>query len=218
MTGPDLPDLPTPPDGKPAALAAAEEPVPLRVELVQDDRTPEGMLCMGTYRDERLIARSVIPPEAWAQVTEHRLFGEPVPVVLVAREAPPGLQCQLFALLSLPPELLDDEDEDEDDEPWSASVPGSSYERAALEAELEAELEEEALEDEEFEDDEDEEDDDDEHVFAFPLGNIVRFDKDRVHPESLALEAADVLRRLIEGRTFEVVDKALEDLLGGSMP
>jgi hypothetical protein len=208
VTNPDLPDLPTPPDGKPAALAAAEEPVPLRVQLVEDDRTPEGMLCMGTFRDERLIARSVIPPEAWAQVTEHRLFAEPVPVVLVAREASPGLQCQLFALLSLPPELLEDDEDEEDDEPWAESVPGAAYERAAADAELD----DEELDEDDLDDDED----DDEHVFAFPLGNIVRFDKDRVHPESLALEAADVLRRLIEGRTFEVVDKALEDLLGGN--
>ncbi|HEX5632420.1 MAG TPA: hypothetical protein VFX50_04300 [Gemmatimonadales bacterium] len=214
MTTPDLPDLPTPPDGKPAALAAAEEPVPLRVQLVADDRTPEGMLCMGTFRDERLIARSVIPPEAWAQVTEHRLFQEPVPVVLVAREAAPGLQCQLFALLSLPPELLEDDEDEEDDEPWAESVPGASYERAAADAELD---EDEELDDDDLDDDE-EDDDEDEHVFAFPLGNIVRFEKDRVHPESLALEAADVLRRLIEGRTFEVVDKALEDLLGGNAP
>ena len=51
-------------------------------------------------------------------------------------------------------------------------------------------------------------------LVAFPLGHIVRFDKDRVHPGNLPLEAADILRRLIEGKTTEVVDKALEDLLG----
>ncbi len=43
----------------------------------------------------------------------------------------------------------------------------------------------------------------------------MRFAKDRVHPESLPLEAADVLRKVIEGKTSEVVDRALEDLLGG---
>jgi hypothetical protein len=43
---------------------------------------------------------------------------------------------------------------------------------------------------------------------------VVRFAKDRVHPNSLPLEAADVLRKIIEGRTAEVIDKALEDLLG----
>jgi hypothetical protein len=35
-----------------------------------------------------------------------------------------------------------------------------------------------------------------------------------VHPESLPLEAVDLLRRVIDGKTSEVVDKALADLLG----
>jgi hypothetical protein len=205
----DTPDLPTPPEpeqgeNRPTALAAAEQPVDLAVRLVEDDRTPEGMVCMGTYRGERLIARCVIPPETWEQVTSFELFSEPVPVVLMAREAPPGLQCQLFALLALPLELMesdDDEDEDEDEEgdddeaPWAESVPGASYEREVAE--------------------EDDDEDDEDQVVAFPLGQIVRFDKDRLHPDNLPLETADVLRRLIEGRTYEVVDKALEDLLGG---
>jgi hypothetical protein len=119
----------------------------------------------------------------------------------MAREAPPGLQCQLFALLALPIELLEgddeegEEEEDEEDAPWADSLPGTSYERQVA-------------------GDDDEEDDED-RVVAFPLGQIVRFDKDRLHPGNLPLETADVLRRLIEGRTYEVVDKALEDLLGG---
>lgn len=208
----DAPDLPTPPEPdegehRPTALAAAEQPVDLSVRLVEDDRTPEGMVCMGTYRGERLIARCVIPPETWEQVTTFELFGEPVPVVLMAREAPPGLQCQLFALLALPIELLEgddddseeegeEEEEDEEEAPWAESLPGTSYER-------------------EVADGEEGEDDDEDRVVAFPLGQIVRFDKDRLYPDNLPLETADVLRRLIEGRTYEVVDKALEDLLGG---
>jgi len=209
----DVSDLPTPPEPpeegehRPTALAAAEQPVDLSVRLIEDDRTPEGMVCMGTYRGERLIARCVIPPETWEQVATFQLFGEPVPVVLMAREAPPGLQCQLFALLALPIELLegddedeegeeDEEDDDEEDAPWAESVPGASYER-------------------EMAGDDDDDEDEEDRVVAFPLGQIVRFDKDRLYPDNLPLETADVLRRLIEGRTYEVVDKALEDLLGG---
>jgi hypothetical protein len=93
--------------------------------------------------------------------------------------------------------LPDDEDEG-GDEPWSASVPGSSYE---------ATVEEEADEEETAEGDEP-------SVAPIPLGNIVRYDRDRVHPESLPLEAVDVLRRIIDGDTSEVVDRALADLLG----
>jgi hypothetical protein len=184
----------------PAALAATEQPVAVRVALVDDERVPDGMVCMGSFLGERLIARSVLPPETWDAVREQDLFSDPVPIVLVAREAPPGLQCQLFALLALEEEEeVEDEEEDDEDEsePWAASVPGAGYEAAAG-------------------NEEEEEEDDDEapQLVAFPLGNIVRFHRDRVHPENLPLEAADVLRKIIEGRASEVVDRALADLLG----
>jgi hypothetical protein len=190
--GPQPESTPTP-----AAIAATEHPVQITVGLVQDDRVPDGMVCMGSYRNGRLVARSVLPPEAWDQINEYGIFDEPVQIVLVARAAPPGLQCQLYAMVPLP-----DEEEDEPEEPWSASVPGASYE-ASLEAE-----------------DGDEGDGgtgrevDEPAVAPIPLGNVVRYEHDRVHPESLPLEAVDVLRRIIDGDTSEVVDRALADLLG----
>ena len=180
----------------PVALAVKDAAVELRVGLVEDERTPEGMICMGTYRGERLVARCVMPPEAWQQVQEYGLFDEPVKVVLVAREAAPGLQCQLYAMVPVP-EVEDEEEAEE--EPWAASVPGAGYEAAVA-------------------GDADEEDDDDvegdEEVTPLPLGNIVRFARDRVYPESLPHEAADILMKVIEGKTSEVVDRALADLLG----
>jgi hypothetical protein len=190
------------PDGSgqpaPIALAVTDAPVELRVALVEDERTPEGMLCMGTYRGDRLVARCVMPPEAWQQVQEYGLFDEPVKVVLVAREEAPGLQCQLYAMVPVP-EVADD-DEESDEEPWAASVPGAGYEAAV------------AGDDEDDEDDE--EDGSDEDVTPIPLGNIVRFQRDRAYPESLPHEAADILMKVIEGKTSEVVDRALADLLG----
>ncbi|HET7600284.1 MAG TPA: hypothetical protein VFK09_08315 [Gemmatimonadales bacterium] len=198
MSGTPLdPEEPTPAGDQPspAALAATEQPVTLRVALLEDERVPEGMVCMGTYRNGRLVARCAMPPEAWDQLQEYKLFDDPVPVVLVAREAPPGLQCQLFAMVTLPPDFPLEDDERE---PWADSVPSSSYEAAVAESE------------------EDEDDDqDDARVAPIPLGNVVRFAKDRVHPDSLPLEAVDVLQRIIDGKTSEIVDKALEDLLGG---
>ena len=177
-------------DGTPvsAAIAATEEPIQLNVVLIEDDRIPSDLVCMGTYRNGRLVARSVMSPEAWAQIEEHRFFDEPIQVVLVARVAPPGLQCQLFAMVPLP-----DDDSEDADEPWAASVPGSSYE-ASLDSEAEGE--------------------DDPRVAPVPLGNIVRYDRDRVHPESLPLETADVLKKIIDGGASEVVDRALSDFLG----
>jgi hypothetical protein len=175
----------------PAAIAATESPVQLTVGLVDDERVPEGMVCMGSYRNGRLVARSVMPPEAWEQIDQYGIFDEPVQVVLVARAAPPGVQCQLYAMVPLP-----EEEEDDAEEPWAASVPGSSYE-ASLE-----------------DSDEEDEDEDEPRVAPIPLGHIVRFERDRVHPQSLPLEAVDLLRKVIDGKTSEVVDRALADLLG----
>jgi hypothetical protein len=172
----------------PAAIAATAEPVQLKVDLIQDERVPAEMVCMGTYRNGRLVARTVISPEAWAQIEEHGFFDHPLQVVLVARVAPPGLQCQLFAMVPLP-----DEDSEEADEPWAASVPSSSYE---------ASLDDEPAEQQ------------DPRVAPVPLGNIVRYQRDRLHPDSLPLETADVLKKIIEGDASEVVDRALADLLG----
>src|SRR6476646_3653301 len=59
------------------------------------------------------------------QLTQYGIFDEPVQVVLVARAAPPGLQCQLYAMVPLP-----EEEDDEPEEPWASSVPGASYESA----------------------------------------------------------------------------------------
>jgi hypothetical protein len=171
----------------PAAIAATAEPVQLEVGLIDDERVPEEMVCMGTYRNGRLVARSVMSPEAWEQIQTHGFFNEPLQVVLVARVAPPGLQCQLFAMVPLPEEL------EEPEEPWSASVPSSSYEASLADDTAESE---------------------DPEVAPVPLGNIVRYQKDRVHPDSLPLETADILKKIIEGEAAEVVDRALADLLG----
>ena len=188
MTADEAEPAETGPGPVPAAIAATAEPVQLKVSLIQDERVPADMVCMGTYRNGRLVARSVLSPEAWAQIEEHGFFDHPLQVVLVARVAPPGLQCQLFAMVPLP-----EEDPEEADEPWAASVPSSSYE---------ASLDDEAAEPE------------DPRVAPVPLGNIVRYQRDRVHPDSLPLETADVLKKIIEGDAAEVVDRALADLLG----
>lgn len=190
-------DFSTPESGEPqpripVALAATEDPVQLDVQLVEDERTPDGMVCMGTFRDGRLIARCVLPPEAWQELSDNEIFGDAVPVVLVAQEAPPGLQCRLYAMIVVPEE---EEDEQEPAEPWAASVPSSAYEAAVAES------------------DEESEETPDVRLVPLPLGNIVRFERDRVHPDSLPREAVDVLEKLIQGRTSEVVDRALADLL-----
>jgi hypothetical protein len=123
-----------------------------------------------------------------------------VPLGLFAYEEAPGLQCRLFALV--PRSLL--EADAHNAEPWKESVP--SYE-ATLGND----------DDDDDEDDDDEEGDEEETPFeTILLGHIVRFAKDRRHPDDLAAEAVDILQRIIHGaESLEDADrKAIDDLLG----
>jgi hypothetical protein len=189
------------------ALAATDRPLPLRLLQIEDERAPEGMACLGAFLGPRMIARSAVSPPAAEMLLGQDLFHDPVRLALAAREASPGLQCQLYALVDLPPDFpVAGEEESEDDSPWADSVPGAGYERAVAEEE----------------DDEEEEEEGEEpepgviRQAAIFLGEIVRFAKDRKHPTDLALEAVDVLRTIVQGDVSEVVDKVLEDLLGGA--
>lgn len=177
-------------------LAATDQPLPLEVRRIEDDRVPAGMVGLGSHLQGRLIARCAVSEEIATFLEIQRVFADPVRLVLAAREEPPGLQCRLFAVVTVDQEASREGDEPES--PWAESVPGAGYEaEIAGEPDEMAALEGQGM------------------VF---LGEIVRFDKDRRHPDSLGLEAADVLRKLVEGATSEVVDRALEDLLGGEPP
>ncbi len=220
------------PDGRPATvLAATDQPVPLVVREVEDDRVPEGMTCLGTFLDGTLVARCAVPPEAVEFFAEQKLFDEPRQLVLAAREEEPGLRCELYALVPMPEREMP-VSEEEPEEPWLSSVPSYEEALARAEEEEEDELDDEDLDEDDLDDDDladdDEDDDEDEDVLAalhganadgrpmaaVLLGQIVRFQRDRKHPDSLPLETVDVLARIVSGRVVEVVDKVLEDLLG----
>lgn len=166
-------------------VAATDRPLPIVVRRITDERVPAGMVGLATSLGDRLIARCAVPEEVAAFIEDKRLFDQPAQLVLAARKEPPGLQCRLFAVVEVARE-----GEEEPAEPWAASVP--KYEDAVA-----GESEEPTPQGMIF------------------LGLIVRFDKDRKHPDNLGLEAADVLRRVVEGEATEVVDKVLDDLLGG---
>jgi len=176
-------------------LAATDDPVPIDVRQIDDDRVPEGMLCLGTFLDGQLVARCAVPPDAMEFLTRHQMFSAPRQLVLAAREEEPGLRCELYALVPMPRETDIDGEGRDAEEPWAASVPSSQYERE-VEGRGAAGYEDTAP------------------VAAILLGQIVRFQKDRRHPESLPLETVDVLAKIVSGRVVEVVDKVLEDLLG----
>jgi hypothetical protein len=197
-------DLGLPPgegEGRPSVLVATSAPVQLRVEPVEDDRTPEGSVCLGTFIGDRLVGRRVAPTEALEELREFHLFDEPVHLGLVAFEDSPGLQCRLLALLPadrFPLQEDDEEGDDEPDEPWRASIPAPEFEAQESVSSVQdtPSLEEGA---------------------AVPvyLGNIVRLSRDRKHPGDLAAEASDVLMTVLTGEVSEVVDRLLEDLLAG---
>jgi hypothetical protein len=186
---------PQPEEERPGAvLAATDRPVPLDVREIPDDRVPDGMRCVGTFLDGQLVARCAVPQGAMEFFARHALFTEPRQLVLAAREEAPGLRCELYAIVPMPSEPLEPEPEEEA-EPWADSLPGTAYDRAVAGSD-------------------DADDDSDGAMAAVLLGQIVRFAKDRKHPESLPLETMDVLARIVSGRVVEVVDRVLEDLLG----
>jgi len=193
---------------RPVALAATDRPLPLRLESIEDERAPDGMACIGSFLGPKLVARCVVPPDAAAFLLERGLFNEPVRLALAAREEPPGLQCQLFALIELPADFLAGGEEGEAAAPWADSVPGAAYDREVGGGGAEEEAPRAG----------DDESADAEQQAAVFLGQIIRFDKDRRHPDDLALETMDVLRTIVQGDVSEVVDKVLEDLLGGAGP
>jgi len=181
----DEPEAEAPEPGM--ALVMTDAPVEIEVAPIEDERTPEGMVCLGTTLRGKLIARCVVSPDMWSLVDRTGMLRGPVPLALSAIEEDPGLQCRLFAVTKLPAEA---EDEEQENEPWAASVP--RYEDVVESDEEETPRQAAVL-----------------------LGFIVRFEKDRKFKDSLSDEAVDVLRKLVSGDVSEVVDKVLGDLLGG---
>lgn len=195
----DTPQSESDGEGRPAVFVTTREAIAVRIDRLDDPRAP-GSSALAAYIDERMVARSAMPPEAIQRLIDLKLFEEPVPLGLFAYEEEPGLQCRLFALV--PRTLL--ESDAHADEPWKESVP--SYEGALA-----------AGDDDEDDDDDEDEDDDEESPFeTILLGHIVRFEKDRKHPDDLAAEAVDILQRIIHGAdSLQDADrKAIDDLLG----
>ena len=185
-------------EGHPAVFVTTREPVPLRIEALDDPRAPDGSV-MGTYIDDRLVARSAMPAEAIARLLQLRLFEEPVPLGLFAFEESPGVQCRLYALV--PRAAL--EAGEHAAEPWKASVPSYEAARGAGRAQ--------------GDDGGDEGDEGGPPPFeTVLLGHIVRFAGDRRHGENLAAEAVDILQRILHGAdSLQDADtKAIDDLLG----
>ena len=181
-------------------------PVLVSVAPLDDERAPDGS-ALGTYIGERLVARCAMPREAVERLLELDLFGEPVPLALLAVEEEPGLQCRLFALI--PAERI--ADADADDEPWRASVPSFEDSLADDDEDDDADVVGAGGPDE---DDDEEDDEDDPTVASILLGHIVRFSRDRKFADDLTAEAVDVLQKIVVGGPLlDANAKAIDDLL-----
>lgn len=173
-------------ESRPAVFVTTREPIRLSVSRLEDPRAPESS-ALAAYIDGRLVARCAMPPEAIDRLVALKLFEEPLPIGLFAFEESPGLQCRLFALV--PRDAL--EEAAHEHEPWKASVP--SYEES-----------------------ENEDDNGPTHPYeTILLGHIVRFAKDRRHPDDLAAEAVDILQKIIGGgdELRDADKRAIDDLL-----
>ena len=193
-------------EGQKAVFVSTAVPVPLRIERLDDERAPEGS-ALGSFIGDRLVARCAMPGEAIEHLIALDLFGEPVPLALLAVEEEPGLQCRLFALVPAD-RIMGDGDEEGPDEPWKASVPSFEDSVGGL---ADEEDDEDAAGDD---GDEDGEDGEDSAVASILLGHIVRFDRDRKFSDDLTAEAVDVLQKIVLGGTLQDANaRAVDDLL-----
>jgi hypothetical protein len=177
---------------RPAVFVTTREPIGLSVRHLDDPRAPASS-ALGTFIDGRLVARCAMPAEAIERLLALELFAAPMSIGLFAYEASPGLQCRLFALV--PRESL--EQAAHEHEPWKASVP--SYDAGGSTSG-------------------DGDDDDEPSTPPYEtilLGHIVRFDKDRRHPDDLAAEAVDILQKILTGGDSlkDADSRAIDDLL-----
>ena len=173
---------------------------------------PEGMVCLGAYLGERLIAQDARPPQVAERLVEYG--GGMAKLVYATAPDGAGLTGYLYALLpaegltDLLAGLEDEEEEDSEDAPWTESA--RAYEASiGDEEDDEDELEDD---DEEGEEDEDEEEEGEAQVLV-PLGAIKRVY--RSHPDSVEAEAADVLAHIVAGEVTTVDAQTVEQFLKG---
>lgn len=191
------------PDG---VIVVSTAETPLHFALRDDVAVAEGLVCLGAYLGERLIAQDARP----APVAERLIAYGGGSARLVYATAPDGagLSGYLYALLPAEglAELLSgmtSDEEDDDEEPWTEAA--RAYESAVDD-------EEEDEEDDDAEDDEDEEEEGESQVLI-PLGAIKRVY--RSHPDSVEAEAADVLAHIVAGDVTTVDAQTVEQFLKG---
>jgi len=191
--------------------------IPLGTELDDERPVPDGTVSVRLLRRDTGAA---IGQFAAAENAVERLRGlllEPRQLGMSCAEEYPGVVGQLLVLL--PPSELEgllDEPASESDEDWRSSldeVPDLSGEAAAGGPAGAAAAPPPAGDAPDASGGAGDEDD---RLAALHAGNVVRFDADRQHPDSLAREAADLLREALEGPLPPLSDRLIEELAHGA--
>lgn len=169
------------------------EPLKIQTRPIEHFSVPEGSVGLGYYLDGHLIARGVVAPDSVDAIKG--LLDEPVSLALAATEDEDGNIDARVCLVLPMDDVAEDEEEDgeSDAEPWKASVPAPPME----------------LEDE----DEDGAEGEEPRVALLPIGNIVRSNRDRNHPEQVEVDVWEMLENLVEGNARDAAQKAIDDLL-----
>jgi hypothetical protein len=193
-------------------VSTAESEV--RFAIRDEVAVPEGMVCLGAYLGERLIAQDARPPQVAERLVEYG--GGMAKLVYATAPEGGGLTGYLYALLpaegltELLAGLEDDEEDDDTDAPWTESA--RAYEASIGDEEDEDDLDDEDDEGEDGEDDDEEEEEGEAQVLV-PLGAIKRVY--RSHPDSVEAEAADVLAHIVAGEVTTVDAQTVEQFLKG---
>ncbi len=170
-------------------LVGTASPVRLRIEKVQHHLTPGGTVCVATYLGKRLIGRCAVPEETAEEFLQMELFNRPVSLALSVRPGGPGVEGNLLALVPLSDASSDGPPDGSGPEAWRRSVPGAGYDAAALANEGT-----------------------EQPLAGVFLGQVVRLEEDRKHPENLLREAADMLSGVVRGRIGNIVDRLISDV------
>ena len=183
----------------PVVVVTYPHALELEVEKLEHTTVPENSTGLAYYFRGGLIARGVVSDDAVESIQS--LVTDPVHLALAAQEDERGNIDGRLCLV-LPMELgkqLMKEEESEPEEPWKASVPAppaeiDSYGSKKKEAEAEP---------------------DKEHpqIALLPIGNIVRSNEARNHPDDVAADAREMLANLLAGQGQDSVRKAIDDLL-----
>jgi len=179
---------------KPVVVVTYPHAVPLEVQRFKHDSVPDNAVGLAYYFRGGLIARGVVSDDALASIES--LVSDPVHVALAAQEDDSGnIEGRLCLVLpmELGRELMEDDEAEDASEPWKASVPTPPTESDGYGTGGE--------------------DDEKPQMALLPIGNVVRSQSARNHPDDVSADAREMLVNLLTGGGEDAVKRAIDDLL-----